>query len=638
MQAIRRQLETAPATITLPAFSLAEVDEAVEAVGAQQRTVTQQLEALQLTYPDVTPATLPQRIDQLITRQQVLGELALLEEEQQNRLTQGIRLAEPITQLKQQLADNEPLLQTATKREQAAQEEVQRIETEQQRLNREVNLEQLRKELVAEEPCPLCGSLEHPYTTHYVNQLGTVAAVLLMAKDDEKQAKAAARLLADARIAFNAQLQEAERTQAELRRIYREKRDHIDSLRAAHAIDSELGPALMRSQQQELAQVQVRLNTLRTAGEEQRVLTALMNQLTDLQQSQHQLQALQSEKNALYAGNDWAQRASTMLRTVADLQTRIATQTELLQKAETDERVALTEERRVVTALKPLFKKRGLSDAATARSLLLDAAAVQKLRTQQENLDRERIELDQRIADEQRRLTDAQKARKTNLPLADVRRELDTLRREQQKILSSSGHARGELDANKKNLQAHQKGVAELAEMQDALLPWKELTRLIGSAKGDSFSKFAQSLTLAQLIGLANRRLKNLTDRYLLLAPRDEQEELFVVDLYQGQAERTINSLSGGETFTLSLALALGLSDLASHNVQIDSLFIDEGFGTLDPESLDTAIVMLEKLQQESQKTIGIISHRHEIKERITVQIQVEKGPDGSSRVAVVEN
>ena len=85
------------------------------------------------------------------------------------------------------------------------------------------------------------------------------------------------------------------------------------------------------------------------------------------------------------------------------------------------------------------------------------------------------------------------------------------------------------------------------------------------------------------------------------------------------------------------MALALALSDLASQNVQIESLFVDEGFGTLDPESLDTAIVMLEKLQQESQKTIGIISHRHEIKERISVQIQVEKRNDGNSRVTVVE-
>ncbi len=168
-------------------------------------------------------------------------------------------------------------------------------------------------------------------------------------------------------------------------------------------------------------------------------------------------------------------------------------------------------------------------------------------------------------------------------------------------------------------------------------MPWRELNRLIGSAKGDEYSRFAQGLTLAQLIGLANRRLRDLSDRYLLLKPRDGQDELYVVDQYQGGSERSVTSLSGGETFTLSLGLALALSDLASQNVQIDSLFVDEGFGTLDPEALDTAIVMLEKLQQETQKTIGIISHRHEIKERISVQIQIEKGNDGNSRVKVVE-
>ncbi|MEZ0610091.1 AAA family ATPase [Fibrella sp. WM1] len=635
-QAIRQQLANAPAHFNVPAFSPNQVDEAVETLAAQQRTVTQQIDTLQLTYPDVTPATLDQRLDQLTVRQQVLGELALLEEEQQKRILEGQQLAEPITKFKQQFAENEPLLLAALERERAAQEAVQRIEADQRRFSQEADLTQLREGLIADEPCPLCGSREHPYATHYVNQLGTLAAALLLAKDDEKQAKAAARTLADAQLSLTAKVQEAERTQAELRSLYREKRDYIDGLRVANQIDADMGPALMRAEQHELAQTQTRLHTLRNAWEQHRLLTTLTTQLTDLQRSQQKLEALLIERNELYAGDDWAQRANTLLRTTTDLQSRMGTQTELLQKADADERAALADERRILTTLKPLFKKRGLADATAARALLLDTPTVQKLRTQQEALDRERIELDQRTTDEQRRLADAQKNRKTELPLGEVRRELDTLRREQQKVLSASGHARGELDANRKSLQAHQKGISELAQLEAAIVPWRELKKLIGSATGDSFSKFAQSLTLSQLIGLANRRLTDLTDRYLLLPPRDDQDDLFVVDLYQGQAERTITSLSGGETFTLSLALALGLSDLASRNVQIDSLFIDEGFGTLDPDALDTAIVMLEKLQQDSQKTVGIISHRHEIKERISVQIQVEKGNDGNSRVKVV--
>ena len=97
-----------------------------------------------------------------------------------------------------------------------------------------------------------------------------------------------------------------------------------------------------------------------------------------------------------------------------------------------------------------------------------------------------------------------------------------------------------------------------------------------------------------------------------------------------------MTSLSGGESFLASLALALGLSDLAGRNVQIDSLFIDEGFGTLDTATLDTALSALESLRAQN-KTVGVISHVEMLKERIGVQIAVERGPDGSSRLQVTD-
>jgi DNA repair protein SbcC/Rad50 len=635
IQAIRQQIGNAPTHLELPGFSLDNVPDAEQVVKTQHRAVWQQIDALQVTYPDVQPTNLTQRLEELGMRQQVLGELALLEEEQQNRVLEGQRLAEPIDALKTLLSEQEPLLQQAHERERLAGETLQQLEKEQRRLSQEADLTALRDELAQGDPCPLCGATDHPYATHYVNMLGTVAAKLLLATEAQQQAARAARQLADQHLTWQAQLQEAERTQRELRDLYKQKRRAIDSLRQAHNVPSELGPAMMRAQQHELAQTQARLNGLRNAWEQERVLNSLNGFLDDLQRSQQTVNELILEKNDRYPADDWAQRTTTYLRQLTDVQGKINTEAELLQKTEADERAALADERRVMLALRPHFKKLGLADAPTARAQLLDANTAQKLRTQQETLDRERIELDQHTADEQRRLMEARKARKTDLDPTDVRRELEAYRREQQRVLSASGHARGELDSNKKSLSAHQKALVELGQMETDSLPWRELRRLIGSATGDVFSKFAQSLTLTQLIGLANRRLTNLTDRYLLLPPKDEQEDLFVVDLYQGQAERTIASLSGGETFTLSLALALGLSDLASRNVQIDSLFIDEGFGTLDPEALDTAIVMLEQLQQDSQKIIGIISHRHEIKERITVQIQVEKGPDGNSRVAI---
>ena len=106
------------------------------------------------------------------------------------------------------------------------------------------------------------------------------------------------------------------------------------------------------------------------------------------------------------------------------------------------------------------------------------------------------------------------------------------------------------------------------------------------------------------------------------------------MDQYQASVTRPMESLSGGETFLASLALALGLSDLAGRNVRIDSLFIDEGFGALDPETLDVAVSALETMQQD-RKTVGVISHVQLLKERIGVQIVVEKGQAGVSSVRV---
>jgi len=165
---------------------------------------------------------------------------------------------------------------------------------------------------------------------------------------------------------------------------------------------------------------------------------------------------------------------------------------------------------------------------------------------------------------------------------------------------------------------------------------WNNLNALIGSADGKKFSRFAQGLTLARLTDLANLHLQKFNDRYQILKSTYNDLELLVVDGYQADAVRPMASLSGGESFLVSLALALGLSDLASHKVQINSLFIDEGFGTLDADTLDTAIGALENLQAKG-KSIGIISHVEALKERIGTQIQLSKQPGGVSRIKVTE-
>ena len=152
---------------------------------------------------------------------------------------------------------------------------------------------------------------------------------------------------------------------------------------------------------------------------------------------------------------------------------------------------------------------------------------------------------------------------------------------------------------------------------------WKELNELIGSGTGDKFKRYAQSFTFRELIKAANIELKKFSDRYVLKA--DDKLEFSVIDLEDGGEVRSVRGLSGGESFITSLALALGLSSMNSGQLNIESLFLDEGFGTLDPKYLDKATEALMRIR-ENGKTIGIISHVESLKDSIPVQINVANG------------
>ena len=191
------------------------------------------------------------------------------------------------------------------------------------------------------------------------------------------------------------------------------------------------------------------------------------------------------------------------------------------------------------------------------------------------------------------------------------------------------------LDADDKNRQA----TAHLVEQQAALVPekqnWERLNELYGSADGVKFRRIAQGYTLDRLLLYANLHLRGLSSRYTLQRV-SRSLALQVADNDMLGEIRSVHTLSGGESFLISLALALGLSSLSSYRMNIESLFIDEGFGSLDADTLRTAMEALEHLQIQGRK-IGVISHVAEMTERIPVQVQVERVSNGCSRVRVVE-
>lgn len=161
---------------------------------------------------------------------------------------------------------------------------------------------------------------------------------------------------------------------------------------------------------------------------------------------------------------------------------------------------------------------------------------------------------------------------------------------------------------------------------------WDNLHDLIGSADGKKFRNFVQGLTFDLMIGQANRQLERMSDRYLLIRDDARPLELNVIDNDQAGEIRSTKNLSGGESFIVSLALALGLSRMSSRNVRVDSLFLDEGFGTLDEDALDAALEALAGLRRDG-KLIGVISHVPALKERIGTQIRVEPQTGGRSRL-----
>jgi DNA repair protein SbcC/Rad50 len=213
--------------------------------------------------------------------------------------------------------------------------------------------------------------------------------------------------------------------------------------------------------------------------------------------------------------------------------------------------------------------------------------------------------------------------------LNDESKELQTIIDEIQK---SIGSLEKELEINASNMKKHEDKIRELEYKKEAFKVWIKLNEMVGSANGDKFAKFAQGITLDQLIYLANKHLQILSPRYELQRSSDSSKllEIEIIDGFQGDVVRPVSTLSGGESFIVSLSLALGLSALASQKISIDSLFLDEGFGTLDSDSLELALNALNQLQS-SGKMVGVISHVEALKERIPLQIRVMPKGDGTS-------
>ncbi|MBU1231638.1 MAG: hypothetical protein KKC77_02040, partial [Proteobacteria bacterium] len=197
-------------------------------------------------------------------------------------------------------------------------------------------------------------------------------------------------------------------------------------------------------------------------------------------------------------------------------------------------------------------------------------------------------------------------------------------------LLEQAGAAREKMKNNDIDKERAAARLAFIETQKKTVGRWNRLHMLIGSADGKKFRNFAQGLTFEMMISHANSALGHMNNRYILVRDRNLPLDLNVIDTYQAGEVRSTRNLSGGESFLVSLSLALGLSRMASNNVRVDSLFLDEGFGTLDEETLEAALDALSQLREDN-KLIGIISHVGALKERIPLQIEITPGSGGRS-------
>ncbi|MDY5931602.1 MAG: AAA family ATPase [Candidatus Ornithospirochaeta sp.] len=225
------------------------------------------------------------------------------------------------------------------------------------------------------------------------------------------------------------------------------------------------------------------------------------------------------------------------------------------------------------------------------------------------------------------RLSSFEYGRSRFLSCQDLSAEKEALTERRRTVLQEIGAIKSRLDIDRRNRAAAEERIKARDAQIEVLGDWSSLNDLIGSYDGKKFKQYAQRYTFRHLIKAANARLRRFSDRYMLCPSENPADlDFYVIDNEDNLSRRPAKGLSGGESFIVSLALALALSSFSAGSSEIGSFFLDEGFGTLDSEHLDRAISALSSLREEG-KTIGIISHVEELKVAIPVVLSV--GRDG---------
>ncbi len=547
-------------------------------------------------------------------------------------------------------------------------------------------LEDQRIKLKDGEPCPLCGAKEHPFAegnvpvadeteqkidmlTKLINQAEDQEAAIkkhekaeVMARNNLTESEKQEAVAANDKKTAETNLADLKEGSEKLRTDFAELKQAVSAkllpLGITEIHDADVSSLLesLRSRikawqaqvkkktdiEKQIADIDSEVKRLDAVIETQS--TALAEKLERLETLEKELATGSDERNALYGdkNTDDEERRLNMAISDAEGAEKKARElhNELQQKWSTAKAHVESLKKRIdqrepeLKGLESEFSTElaavGFSNEEQFLAARLSSERKAELAAKAKVLDDRETDLKARQKDRETRLATEMARKVTDKSLEDLEpqfKEHEESLKELREIIAGLKHKLSENAVAKQRLKEKQ---AAIEAQKNECRRWENLHELIGSADGKKYRNFAQGLTFEMMIGHANRQLQKMTDRYLLARDDAQPLELNVVDNYQAGEIRSTKNLSGGESFIVSLSLALGLSHMASKNVRVDSLFLDEGFGTLDEEALDTALETLASLQQDG-KLIGVISHVAALKERIAVQIHVSPTTGGRS-------
>lgn len=595
------------------------------------------------------------------TRQEQLHEQSDILKQLRTQVQRLDELQQAAQQIRQEMTTTTPALESLAQQLADCQSEEARLLQEQQDLQklqrlaeRIADLEQQRHELEPGKPCPLCGSEQHPWRQQQPPRLSEEKARLQRLEQQLETLRQQRQrgLMEQARLeqlqaGLQRQEQENRRQQAQLQPPLQDclQQLKLTGCPTPDEIDQQLAEnrrrwKVLNDHQAELGRLEETLRQLREAQTRLQQRLELEAAEVELKQLQQQRQALSPEPDTRAFERRLQQAVEAARQTLARAQGDAGEQQHRLARRQqqiTDLNDRLSALEGETAQLQQAF------DRVLATSLFADEAAVlaallpqeerQALQLQADALNERSARLQALQERCQHSLQQLQQQALTEQSSAELEARLAQMKEQQASLQAERGRLQQTLDSNAARKHEFSNQQQKIDAQQRELERWSALHDLIGSADGKKFRNFAQGLTFELMISHANRQLQKMSDRYLLIRDGEQPLELNVIDNYQAGEVRSTKNLSGGESFLISLALALGLSGMASRNVRVDSLFLDEGFGTLDEDALETALNTLSGLQQEG-KLIGVISHVQALKDRIATRIEVQPVSGGRSRLS----